>query len=171
MTPTRRAASGYSASSLGSRASLFRDSDELVVGWPPSSGHQSALVGYLPDSFCDGPYCFVRIDKVPMVSGANHGRIWPRATDIAPQPNVRFRRHSVSRRRPVYSPSTRRACSIRISSAMLVRDRRTSSANGAFVLSSHGPPPIYTAEYNGTLGSARRFVKIWSQDNFCSYVR
>jgi hypothetical protein len=30
------------------------------------------------------------------------------------------------------SPSTRRVCSIRISSAMLVRDRRTSSANGAF---------------------------------------
>ena len=31
-----------------------------------------------------------------------------------------------------YSPSTRRVCSIRISSAMLVRDKRTSSANGAF---------------------------------------
>jgi hypothetical protein len=31
-----------------------------------------------------------------------------------------------------YSPSTRRVCSIRISSAMLVRDSRTSSANGAF---------------------------------------
>ena len=31
-----------------------------------------------------------------------------------------------------YSPSTRRRCSSRISSAMLVRDRRTSSANGAF---------------------------------------
>jgi hypothetical protein len=29
-------------------------------------------------------------------------------------------------------PSSRRVCSIRISSAMLVRDRRTSSANGAF---------------------------------------
>ena len=33
---------------------------------------------------------------------------------------------------PRYSPSTRRRCSSRISSAMLVRDRRTSSANGAF---------------------------------------
>ena len=32
----------------------------------------------------------------------------------------------------LYSPSTRRRCSSRISSAMLVRDRRTSSANGAF---------------------------------------
>jgi len=31
-----------------------------------------------------------------------------------------------------YSPSTRRLCSSRISSAMLVRDSRTSSANGAF---------------------------------------
>src|SRR6516225_9878653 len=31
-----------------------------------------------------------------------------------------------------YSPSTRRLCSSRISSAMLVRDNRTSSANGAF---------------------------------------
>jgi hypothetical protein len=31
-----------------------------------------------------------------------------------------------------YSPSTRRRCSSRISSAMLVRDSRTSSANGAF---------------------------------------
>jgi hypothetical protein len=31
-----------------------------------------------------------------------------------------------------YSPSTRRRCSSRISSAMLLRDRRTSSANGAF---------------------------------------
>ena len=31
-----------------------------------------------------------------------------------------------------YSPSTRRRCSSRISSAMLVCDRRTSSANGAF---------------------------------------
>jgi hypothetical protein len=30
----------------------------------------------------------------------------------------------------IHSPSTRRVCSIRISSAMLVRDRRTSSANG-----------------------------------------
>ena len=38
-------------------------------------------------------------------------------------------------RRPVdrnHSPSTRRRCSLRISSAMLVRDNRTSSANGAF---------------------------------------
>src|SRR6516164_3883032 len=32
----------------------------------------------------------------------------------------------------LYSPSTRRRCSSRISSATLVRDRRTSSANGAF---------------------------------------
>ena len=31
-----------------------------------------------------------------------------------------------------YSPNTRRLCSSRISSAMLVRDRRTSSAKGAF---------------------------------------
>jgi hypothetical protein len=31
-----------------------------------------------------------------------------------------------------YSPSTCRRCSSRISSAMLVRDSRTSSANGAF---------------------------------------
>ena len=31
-----------------------------------------------------------------------------------------------------HSPSTRRRCFSRISSAMLVRDRRTSSANGAF---------------------------------------
>ena len=31
-----------------------------------------------------------------------------------------------------YSPNTRRLCSSRISSAMLVRDRRTSSANDAF---------------------------------------
>src|SRR6516225_5913976 len=31
-----------------------------------------------------------------------------------------------------YSPSTRRRCSSRISSAMLVRDNQTSSANGAF---------------------------------------
>jgi hypothetical protein len=31
-----------------------------------------------------------------------------------------------------HSPSTRRVCSARISSAMLVRDRRKSSANGAF---------------------------------------
>jgi hypothetical protein len=45
-------------------------------------------------------------------------RNWPRATDIAPQPNVRFRKYSVSRRRPVYSPNTRIVCSIRISSAV-----------------------------------------------------
>ena len=32
----------------------------------------------------------------------------------------------------LYSPNTRRLCSFRISSAMLVLDRRTSSANGAF---------------------------------------
>ena len=32
----------------------------------------------------------------------------------------------------VHSPSTRRRCSSRISSAMLVRESRTSSANGAF---------------------------------------
>jgi hypothetical protein len=32
----------------------------------------------------------------------------------------------------LYSPSTRRRCSSRISSAMLVRDNRMSSANGAF---------------------------------------
>jgi hypothetical protein len=32
----------------------------------------------------------------------------------------------------IHSPSTRRVCSIRISSAMLVRDSRTSSVNGAF---------------------------------------
>jgi len=42
----------------------------------------------------------------------------PGATDIPPQPNVRFRKYSVSRRRPVYSPNTRRVCSIRISSAV-----------------------------------------------------
>ena len=34
--------------------------------------------------------------------------LWPRATDIAPQSNVRFRKYSVSRRRPVYSSNTRR---------------------------------------------------------------
>jgi hypothetical protein len=34
--------------------------------------------------------------------------------------------------RRIHSPSTRLVCSIRISSAMLVRDSRTSSANGAF---------------------------------------
>ena len=43
--------------------------------------------------------------------------LWPRATDIAPQPNVRFRKYSVSRRR-FYSPNTRRLCLIRISSAV-----------------------------------------------------
>ena len=36
------------------------------------------------------------------------------------------------RQADAYSPSTRRRCSSRISSAMLVRDSRTSSANGAF---------------------------------------
>ena len=49
------------------------------------------------------------------------------------QPGVCRRPPMASRlRRNGHSPSTRRVCSVRISSATLVRESRTSSANGAF---------------------------------------
>jgi hypothetical protein len=47
---------------------------------------------------------------------------WPRAISPDDLPAARF----------LYSPNTRRLCSSRISSAMLVLDNRTNSANGAF---------------------------------------
>ena len=57
------------------------------------------------------------------------GAILVTATEATEVTNTsRLRQLRVGR----YSPNTRRLCSSRISSAMLVRDRRTSSANGAF---------------------------------------
>ena len=43
---------------------------------------------------------------------------WPFTSISAVQRYVRFRKYSVSRRRPVYSPNTRRVCSICISCAL-----------------------------------------------------
>jgi hypothetical protein len=51
---------------------------------------------------------------------------------LIPKWKVDIARHDWLAEPARYSPSTRRRYSSRISSAMLVRDRRTSSANGAF---------------------------------------
>jgi hypothetical protein len=58
----------------------------------------------------------------------------PRPGAICAKQNRANKENARGKRLPggFYSPSTRRVCSMRISSAMLVRDRRTSSANGAF---------------------------------------
>jgi hypothetical protein len=63
-----------------------------------------------PTEVLDGhcvPFARPKYRRQPL--GPPNGRFWPTATDVAPQPNVRFRKYSVSRRRPVYSPNTRRA--------------------------------------------------------------
>ena len=67
------------------------------------------------------------------------------ATDIAPQPNVRFRKYSVSRRRPVYSPNTRRVCSIRISSAVPLAALRLNC-----IRTRRGPPGRRAADATGS---------------------
>jgi len=63
--------------------------------------------------------------------------MWPRHCGrlrdaVRSRPLTSTTSSAVSRIRGTHSPSTRRLCSSRISSAMLVRDSRTSSANGAF---------------------------------------
>ena len=51
---------------------------------------------------------------------------------LIPKWKVDIARHDWLAEAARYSPSTRRRCSSRISSAMLVRESRTSSAKGAF---------------------------------------
>ena len=64
------------------------------------------------------------------------GTILVTGTAVTEATAMEARSTSTSRSRQLrvdlYSPNTRRLCSSRISSAMLVRDRRTSSAKGAF---------------------------------------
>jgi hypothetical protein len=66
-----------------------------------ASGHVNRANGGRTHGRTD-QYC--RREEIPSQLGAVH--TWPRATVIVRQPNVRFRKYSVSRRRPVYPPNT-----------------------------------------------------------------
>jgi len=99
---------------------------------------------------------------------------WSTVSALRRTAKIRHRR-PLSPRQTTWSP-TRRACSIRISSAMLVRDRRTNSANGAFGLRARhdnngapAAPPWASTKLGSGAAGGRQSKILWGRVGTARY--